>query len=149
MSNRLTFLTHWAVLLAASPILLSTFASAGELGFPGAAFGKSYNTEVSDGALAKSPAWRDADDNPPLSARKAIASAEAMVAKVVEPDKEWRRHLEGITLTQRGDRWFWRAQFIWLPKGGGIAGLPPYLDIIVLMDGTALKPAILTEQDHR
>ena len=126
------------VVLAIVPV-----ARAGELGFPSVAFGNSYQTIISDDTLQKSPVWKDNDENPPVSARQAMAAAEAVVARLIAPSNEWRRQLDGITLTQKGNRWFWRAQFVWFPKDGGLGGLPPYMDVIVLMDGKAIEPSII------
>ena len=119
--------------------------------------------EVSSEAVARSPAWKDDEQNPPLSARKALELADAYVRKEYEPLKlggiEWRRATRGITLMpfvpnpeDSGDaadikdpkgRWLWAVTYVWCPvlKNGAFEGELPHIVVPVLMDGTVVPVA--------
>ena len=76
-----------------------------------------------------------------------MALSQAVVERLTKDEeglKDWKRHFEGATLhkTQDGKRWFWRIEYSWLPKQGAMTGPPPYMDIIVLMDGTVVEPQL-------
>lgn len=105
--------------------------------------GQRYETEITDQMLDRGPKWKEADMNPPLPARKAIAAAKSYVDKNIKEDKEWRRELESIALVPDEGRWFWMAKYVWWPKQGNLGGAQAYMEIAILMDGTVvpLKPA--------
>jgi len=102
-------------------------------------------TTITQKMLDDSPAWEAKDENPPLSARKAIEAANAVVVKLVEPDtKSWKRRLEGLFLCE-GDpqKWYWRVQYLWdPPPGTAMDGQAPHMTIVVLMDGTVVQPSV-------
>src|SRR5262245_18407558 len=105
-----------------------------ELGFPSKAFGVSYETTIPDAVLEKTPEWKEESENPPVSARKALTLAEKKMKQMVKVPDDWTGNLDVMALNRKGLRWFWRAQFVWFPKSGGFSGVPPHLDVIVLMD---------------
>ena len=124
------------VLLAALPAL----AHADARYLTGHAFEKSYIVSFSSDDLKKTPAWDPSADNPPLSARKALKLA-IDYRKTLIPghaDLEW--HLEYLGLCQTGGRWYWLAHFEGFPKNG--PGTLHDLYVVVLMDGTIVKPRI-------
>jgi hypothetical protein len=121
---------------------------ANELGFPSSAFDADYETVITDHMLQDTPQWPDADDNPPVSARKAIALSAAVVQRLVKTPDDWQLRLDGLTLSQSGNRWYWRAQYEWFPRGGGLSGLPPHFDVIVLMNGKAVEPTLVKKASN-
>jgi hypothetical protein len=114
-----------------------------ELGFPSKAFGVAYVSSIPSDVLEKTPAWSDKDENPPLSARKALGMTEEVVKRMIKTPDDWKVKLEGLTLCREGSRWYWHAQFVWHPKAGGFSGVPPHLDVIVLMDGRVIEPRVI------
>jgi hypothetical protein len=115
--------------------------------FPSRLLERTWVSKITDEALAKSPVWESKNENPPVSARRAMALSQPVVERITKDDnalREWKRRFESATLhkTQDGKRWFWRVEYSWLPKMGGLSGLPPYMDIIVLMDGTVVEPQL-------
>lgn len=108
------------------------------------AFGKRYKTTVTRKALVASPVWRDDADNPPLSARKAIKLADALRATLVKDteDYAWKRESAEIIFVEHPDRCFWRVHYEAHVKVGSSTGMPPALDLFVLMDGTILHPVV-------
>ena len=144
-----SFLFAIRVVLVASGVILAE-EDRGWAGnsYPSRAFGHSWITKISDEALEKSPAWDAKSENPPISARKAMALSQAAVERLVKPPDDHKRWFAGATLekTQDGRRWFWRVEYIWLSKKGGIGGLPAQMVIIVLMDGKVLEPQVIENQ---
>ena len=113
--------------------------------FPSRAPAQAYVTTITRKMLDDSPAWDANDENPPLSARKAMAAANAVVAKLEPDTKSWKRRLEGLFLCQDGEsnKWYWRVEYRWdPPPGTALGGLAPYMTIVVLMDGTVVQPII-------
>jgi hypothetical protein len=127
--------------------LVPASTSFAELGFPSRALKNAYITTLSDEVLERTPKWNETDENPPVSARKAISLANGLADKL-EPDNDanWKRRLEGIQLCQKGQNWFWQAEYEWRPRIGGLGGLPPFLTIIVLMDGTVVQPKVTADK---
>lgn len=103
---------------------------------------KSYTVTVTQEALQTSPCWADGEENPPLSARRAIVLATAKKDKLVSDSADWKWHLESASLHQVEEgRWVWLVHFeAYPPSFGGIAGAPPFLNLVVLMDGTIIEP---------
>ena len=98
-----------------------------------------FHFQISRSELLQTPKWRDSRQFPPLSPRKAEAAA-LRRAQQLRPDvSKW--NLEGICLL----RWAWadddRSYYLVTFWRGDIAitGLPYFLRIPVLMDGTAVQ----------
>lgn len=84
------------------------------------------------------PNWNESDDFPPLSARKA-ASVALVEVKRLRPDvSNWT--LESVTLSQITRHWFYKVRYWRSDKVG--SGIPSFLDVPVLMDGTAVHGAV-------
>ncbi len=119
-----------------------------QIGFASYAFGKQYWVEVEYETLEKTPVWKDDAEDPPLSARKAISLATEMKNSLPKdsPGHEWVLESAALEPTSN-DRWIWliafRARHIdphVLQQGPGV-----HLRLMVLMDGTVIKPKI---SDH-
>ena len=105
------------------------------------AFGKSYVSEVSWGQLAKSPSWEKNADNPPISPRRALSIAVREADRIKSP-KGFRRTLHGLALVPVRDKWLWEVSFIWEVEVGGSTGIPNNFDVLILMDGSVVKPIV-------
>jgi hypothetical protein len=105
------------------------------------AFGKQYAVTISREALENSPAWKDDVDNPPLSARKAIKLAEELKNALVKDSKEYKWKLVSAEL-HPGDKWFWLINYEAKFQLGDSSGIPNNLRLVVLMDGTVIKPEV-------
>jgi hypothetical protein len=97
-----------------------------------------YQTSLSLDATLRSSQWNSDDDNPPVSARKAIKLATAALKTVAHDTSDWRWSLDSISLEHDSDqdKWFWEANF-YAPGSGRSQD---YLVIFVLMDGSVIKP---------
>ena len=98
-----------------------------------------FHFQISRSELLQTPKWRDGRQFPPLSPRKAETAA-LRRAQQLRPDvSKW--NLEEISLLRWAwpddDRWYYLVTF-W--RGDiAITGLPYFLRIPVLMDGTAVQ----------
>jgi hypothetical protein len=104
--------------------------------------GKQYVVEVSREALEKSPAWKDDDENPPLSARRAIRLANAMKGSLVKDSDDYKWQFETAALTSDSGKWYWVIRYEAHFQRGVSSGPRAFLRIVVLMDGTVIKPVI-------
>jgi hypothetical protein len=98
--------------------------------------------------LAKTPTWQEGSEYPPLSPRKAEEIALKMLLKIAG-ERHWTQpdiSLRAFDVTQGGSshreiRWFYVLHFsLSLPMMDFETGS---LNIIVLMDGTAIEPQTL------
>ena len=105
---------------------------------------QSFTTTITDAAIKKTPAWRSGEDNPPLSARRALSLAEREKSQLVTDTKDWTWEFSTATLVPtKNDRWYWVIKYqAHGPPGSGGTGLKPYLDVAVLMDGTVVETTV-------
>ena len=103
--------------------------------------GKKYEFRIPEQDLLKTPAWVPDQDNPPLSARRAIDIAKEEIAALLPNGKDWR--LYEVTLRPLDDHWVYLVQFLepLRPDGGG-QQLSNGFQVVVLMDGVAVMPRI-------
>lgn len=109
------------------------------------AFGKRYISTVTWKEINAAPKWGPDDDNPPVSARKAIKLATKVKDSLVKDDRHYQWRLDSVELHYwGGDNWYWVATYQAYFKGpGGSTGPPIMLRLVVLMDGTAVKPDVI------
>jgi hypothetical protein len=97
-----------------------------------------YFFQATRGEIRRTPEWRQDSAFPPLSPRLAETAA-LLEAGRLRPDvQKW--HRESISLQETWDgRWMYVVR-LWR---GDVAytGLPPFLDVPVLMDGHAIEGA--------
>jgi hypothetical protein len=99
-----------------------------------------YTTRITAEHRQRSPAWDDGAENPPLSAKQAKALATQMKDSVVkDSDTHWWG-LHGLTLRPMDGKWIWVVTFREHTRNGISTGPATELDIVVMMDGTALEP---------
>jgi hypothetical protein len=94
----------------------------------------SYTVTVTREALDASPSWWAEQDNPPLSARRALQLATEKATQVVgeRPGRLWK--LESVELIPAGNfKWFWLFRYV--ADTGCCTGIPCSLTLAVLMDG--------------
>jgi hypothetical protein len=123
-------------------ICLPATPSLAETTYISYAFGKVFKVTIADEAIDKSPAWKADADNPPLSAKKALRLATDLKNSLVKDSDEYKWKLKTLALEPAtGLRWYWIATFEAEFRGFS-TGLPNQLRLVVLMDGTAIKPVI-------
>lgn len=114
---------------------------------------KIFSVAVTDEALKKTPSWKNGAENPPLPARTAMKFAAKMKDKLVKDSNEYEWKFENLALKRhlsRGgaEKWYWLAHFeakFW----GGSTGRPPYLDVVILMDGEVIEPVVLKKDPEK
>ena len=101
---------------------------------------KGYIVNVTQAALDKAPVWKVDADTPPIPARTAMKLAAAMKGKLVKIPDGGRWELTSMLLVDaRAGQWYWQANYEWR-RNGASTGVPPYLRLVVLMDGTVIEP---------
>ena len=102
--------------------------------------GKNYVTPITEAMVKKTPVWKEDAENPPVSARRAKATADKFVGQKFKLDKanaeKWEQVFESITLVPHGDHWFWHVHYEWYPTQGEPGETAPDLYVVVLMDGS-------------
>jgi hypothetical protein len=111
------------------------------------AVNKIYVVTVTRGALKKSPTWTPDAENSPLSAGRAIKLANEMKDSLVKDSNGYKWKLRDVSLSPddyEGGKWFWVISYeASFHKEGFIvysSGTQPFLRLVVLMDGTVIKP---------
>lgn len=110
-------------------------------------FGKVVESRITQAAISRAPKWKDTEENPPISARRALEVAKKerdRIDLLLKYDRKvWSWKLEAISLKPfEGGGWYWLIQFE--QTGPDIAGGVPFLHIPVLMDG---RPAVSEVRD--
>jgi hypothetical protein len=110
------------------------------------AISANYTVTVTHEALANSPSWKKDEENPPLSARKAIKLANEMKDSLVKDSENYKWKLDGATLKSAGDeKWYWLIRYE-AEFQGNLIGQPPFLNLVVFMDGKVVKPEVKKDQ---
>jgi hypothetical protein len=103
---------------------------------------KTVVVEVTDTTIERAPAWHPKDENPPVSARRALKLATELKDTLVKDseDRRWKFQSASLQKTLRGEHWYWLVTFwgVYHPSGGR----PIELQLVVLMDDTAVKPIV-------
>jgi hypothetical protein len=103
--------------------------------------GKKYEFRIPDQDLQKTPAWPPAQENPPLSARRAIEIATSQLAALLPNGRDWR--LYDVTLRPIENRWIYLVSFLEPLRGDGAGQqVSKGFQIVVLMNGVAVKPRV-------
>jgi hypothetical protein len=125
------------LMIQATPLgpALVTFSSHAE--------GARWEFVIPSGQLDTAPLWHDSEEHPPLAPRAAVQSARQMLSAIVDRADEWE--LAEVTLHQIGQTglWVYKVKFLSpLPNVTGTIGsaLRSQMDVIVLLDGTAIRP---------
>lgn len=95
-----------------------------------------FNSRLPIARLQATPEWEAGEENPPLSARKAIAVSEALVKQLNPYGPDAELNPPTLKLRESGGRWFWVVYF----SPNDWRQFQSSFPIVVLMDGTAVKP---------
>lgn len=100
---------------------------------------RDYDYILNASRLAKTPSWKDEQDNPPLSLRKALSAGREYLARIVKDSGKWE--IEQISLRSVGapDKWIYIIEVSPPLPPGGLEGKQRISKLIVLMDGTVLE----------
>jgi hypothetical protein len=107
-----------------------------------------YHVTVTPAALKRTPVWRADADGPPLSPLKAMILADARRRELVKDSANYKWGLERAALQPAldGDRWYYEITYHAQFQGGASTGHPPFLILLVLMDGTVPEPVVWERQ---
>ena len=105
--------------------------------------GKQFGSRVTDAALAKAPVWTQQTERPPLSPGRARELAYKQLQQSARDAKQWDLHEIGLVDTGDHVHWIYVVHFMrHYPEDAAVFG-GEFFDIVVLMDGTAIKPEVL------
>jgi len=103
--------------------------------------GKKYEFHIPDQDLQKTPAWTANQQNPPLSARRAMEIARTEISMLLPNGKDWR--LYEVTLRPIDDHWVYLVQFLEPLRGDGNGQqLSSGFQVVILMNGVAVMPRV-------
>ena len=129
------------MLLQSLVLITALLAAQVETTFTGEYNGKKYEFRIADEDLKKTPVWAPGQENPPLSARRAIDIARKQLATLLPNGKDWR--LYAVTLRPIEDRWIYLVEFLEPLRGdGGGQQVSAGFQLVVLMNGVAVTPRI-------
>jgi hypothetical protein len=99
----------------------------------------------------KTPPWTVESSNPPLAARKAILLGKEVKKGLVNDTKKYRWQFIAARLCRdtEVDRWYWKISFEANVRPGQLPDYIQDLDIVVLMDGTAVRPTVTAATKDR
>jgi hypothetical protein len=141
MISRLLLGSVCAILMASAP--RTTHAQT----YYSYAFSKQYTVEITRENLKATPDWKENEEHPPLSARKAIVIATKLKDKLVKDSDDFTWKLQHASLTPADDdKWYWLVHFD-AEFQGVSTGIPNHLRLVVLMDGTAIEPTVRNQRD--
>lgn len=105
--------------------------------------GKLFTFAVMESHLQKIPKWESSAEYPPLSPRKAVTVAKQKAKELLPEVYNWEPGQ--VTLVRAGPEGNW----IYIVKVSERPNLlrwnnPPWINIIVLMDGAAVDPTVVT-----
>lgn len=102
---------------------------------------------VSRAMLDATPDWKADSPNPPLPVDRALAAAQVVQLRWLPNSEDWETKLNSALLMQlRGDKWVWVFHFEQDLLRGNLGGVPPSMDVVVLMDGKAVEPVKIEEE---
>lgn len=99
-----------------------------------------YLTEVTRDILAASIQWTPTSSNPPLPVGQAVAKAKEGARRIFKSVDTYV--LSTVMLRAIDDEkgfWLYEVELMAIPPEGS-AGLPPWVKVIVLMDGNVVTP---------
>jgi hypothetical protein len=137
----------WRILSILLFLVLTNSSVCADLQVTSRAFGKEYKVTVTTEDWKRTPEWKKDQENPPVSARKALDLATAMKDSFVDtisdspsydPDFKW--DFDSLRLKQYENKfWYWEVVFM-ARRNAPSTGFPSHICFVVLMDGTAPKP---------
>jgi len=116
--------------------------------------GQDYTYALDDSLFVDTPRWPSDAENPPLAARDAIVVGDRIIEQFTEkqngmtPELDWKPELDELSLKSFGPHWYWSVTYVWFPANGGLRGVPPYAQVFVRMDGTAIPYETRPHKDN-
>ena len=110
---------------------------------------KVYEFKVTESMTAKTPAWPEDAEHPPLSSRRALHLAKATLVGMVPNAVEWELETVGLEPWGDGAHWIYVITFRHFtttpPDVNGVRvsrGRPSTITIPVLLSGVAVEPTV-------
>jgi hypothetical protein len=130
------------------PFVLTLVLQAQQFQSPSCVEGQGWNYVIRERDLGKTPRWGEPQDAPPLPPRAAIRSAREFLRRMTcQGVDQWEVHqvaLQPIAGTL--DVWVYLVKFVEpsrVPKRGSAGSFfPRAVDVVVLLDGTAVAPSV-------
>ena len=104
--------------------------------------GKNFNSEITQEQIERMPAWPDAEPQPPLPVRQAIALAQELLRRLVHEPDRWRLGEAVLKPFGNHGRWIYLIKFRGFLPPNIIDGIVPNMRIVVLMNGEVIEPII-------
>ena len=105
--------------------------------------GKKYEFSITVTQFKKMPKWDMKNENPPLSARKAIQLSEPLRQKLIPDTSEEEWKLRAVVLKPSVfDKWYWVVIYEASPVRVTSQGPREEMSFIILMDGTVIQPTV-------
>jgi hypothetical protein len=100
--------------------------------------------KVNKERLLRTPVWRTEAVNPPVSPKRAIGLANEMRKALVKDTArfKWRFVSAKLVRDTESERWYWKIGFEARVRAAEPPDYPQELELVVLMDGTAVQPIV-------
>ena len=109
-------------------------------GIPGFADGKRFDFSIHTRDLLKTPEWKQDQEHPPLSPKKAENLAKSKLRTLVNHPNEWSIDEIALHDVKYSNRWFYVVKFSGRTQPHNSI---PLMVIVVLMDGTTPEPKVV------
>src|SRR5258706_3061221 len=130
------------------PFVLTLVLAAQQFQSPSCIEGQGWSYVVRERDLGKTPRWRQQDDVPPLAPRAAVRSARESLRRMTCKDVDrWEvRQVALQPIASAADVWVYVIKFaepLAMPtRAVAGSGFPRVVDVVVLLDGTAVAPSV-------
>jgi hypothetical protein len=134
---------RWSLVIGALSLCAPRLA-VGDEGLASYAQGKAFKIDILDERLIKTPQWKEAAANPPLSPRMAIKLADQTMSKLITNPESDQWYCVSATLcpARAVDRWFWKIRYEPEKPHHELTGIETHLILVVFMDGTVPAPTV-------
>jgi hypothetical protein len=106
-----------------------------------------HDSIVTRAMLAPTPDWKADAPHPPLPVDRALAAAQVVQRRWLPNSEDWETKLDSVSLQQlSGDKWAWIVHYEQDLLRGALGGVPPSMQVVVLMDGKAVEPVTAEEE---
>lgn len=131
-------------LTVAAMAVMHVGVSDGSYSHSSIAFGKTYKSHVAKEVADKTPRWSNREENPPVSPREALKLADKMLRSIAKAPKGWKWQAMHLNMLLGENPCLWFVTYQGVPvEPEGVSSIPYHeITLIVLMDGTVIKPEI-------
>ncbi len=138
IGNLLTALAVWGTAVLAAP----SFAQDTAASYRSDHAGKRYDFTVTHAQIHLTPNWPENADNPPLSPREALAKARLDLVTFLPDAMQWTHPKITLIEVSEPHKWMYIVEFEGPLPPHTIDGPVDTMRVLVLMNGTAIKPTI-------